>query len=400
MKRILFLAELVSSAKLAKAVALENPNIIVDYIGSCINGPKNLNHIEIDFGNFNSYIDSIAEFLKTNINDYEFIYANELIYQNSQTIRNIIENSKVSYLLPDATMTLLETKKIYTKFLLTRLEIPNPSFSIIDSEEDFELMDWSEKYVCKVEGIDLPTGHGTFICSGNKWKSWYDKIKKLNQIIFVEDFVKGQEISVQILSNGDQWVLFGVADDYKKIGEKNSGINCTSAGCVSTPGIDKQLSKNTIVVIDKIIKETKYVGFMSINLIIDQNTVWVLEINSRPGNPELACIIDRIESKNILKNLLAASRNDQLEKITLKETASYCVNLLHKDYSWKAPEFVIRPNLLVDLELEFYFPQRFNLQNNYYGSIFSNDFKKIYNYLSNKDLGTYRYRTDLFDISY
>ncbi len=51
--------------------------------------------------------------------------------------------------------------------------------------------------------------------------------------VVIEEFLKGIEVSVFVLTNGADYQIIGHAKDYKRIGEGDTGLNTGGMGCVS-----------------------------------------------------------------------------------------------------------------------------------------------------------------------
>ncbi len=59
------------------------------------------------------------------------------------------------------------------------------------------------------------------------------KFGKSSETVVVEEFLKGVELSVFILTDGRDYVLLPEAKDYKRVGENDTGLNTGGMGAVS-----------------------------------------------------------------------------------------------------------------------------------------------------------------------
>ena len=121
--------------------------------------------------------------------------------------------------------------------------------------------------------------------------------------VVVEQFLKGIELSVFVLSDGEHYKILPEAKDYKRIGENDTGLNTGGMGAVSPVAFaDANFLKK---VDEKVVKPTlqglksegiKYVGFIFIGLMNIKGEPFVIEYNVRMGDPETEVVIPRIQS--------------------------------------------------------------------------------------------------------
>ena len=141
--------------------------------------------------------------------------------------------------------------------------------------------------------------------------------------VVVEQFLKGVELSVFVLCDGENYKMLPEAKDYKRIGENDSGLNTGGMGAVS-PVIfaDANFLRK---VEEKVVKPTlhglksegiKYVGFIFIGLMNIKGEPFVIEYNVRMGDPETEVVLPRIQSDFAM--LMAATAKGTLHDFELK----------------------------------------------------------------------------------
>lgn len=410
--KVLIVGSFSSAAALVLKLAQDNPAVSFDFLGIHCNNfknHKNINKIILDTSKEESNYD-IVEYIFSNYGQYDFIYANDDFFQFDERFLEFKKHCGIPVLSPSKESFKLERSKIHCKEVLQLLDIPTPRFDIINNYDKVDTeFKTKEKIILKLNTTRIATGYATWIATPNNYRKWMDAVKKSdpNDCIFIEDFIEGQELSFHILSNGQNWVYLGSARDYKKVYNGDTGMNCTSAGSYSpveylTPVLFKTLSNY----VDKILnyqksQGTPYIGIMYLGIIIDQKGIPnILEINTRPGNPELATILPCIKS-NLLTNLINAASSSELTEIEFNTLSTLSIQLLHTNYTWKFPEKIIHPFFNHDNNITIYKMKSLRLFYNLDSCLVhtSNNRQQcvdyLYRYLQEQYLGTYRYRTDI-----
>jgi phosphoribosylamine--glycine ligase len=182
--------------------------------------------------------------------------------------------------------------------------------------------------VLKADG--LAAGKGVLICQNTiealsefELMLYEAKFGEAGKKVVVEEFLKGIELSVFVLTDGKNYLLLPEAKDYKRIGEGDIGLNTGGMGAVSPlPFVDAtflQKVKQQVIepTIAGIIKDKlDYKGFIFFGLMNDNGIPKVIEYNCRMGDPETEVVIPRI--KNDLVELLLATSEQKLNEILIE----------------------------------------------------------------------------------
>ncbi|HMK03872.1 MAG TPA: phosphoribosylamine--glycine ligase [Ferruginibacter sp.] len=239
---------------------------------------------------------------------------------------------------PSQAAAQLEGSKAFAKAFMKRHNIPTAAY------EEFSVDNYSEginyikahalPIVLKADG--LAAGKGVLICQNHlEAMSEFDlmlhraKFGEAGKKVVIEEFLQGIELSVFVLTDGENYVLLPEAKDYKRVGEADSGLNTGGMGAVSPlPFVNDAFLKK---VKEKIIEPTiaglkkdrlEYRGFIFFGLMNDNGEPNVIEYNCRMGDPETEVVMPRI--KNDLVELLIATSQQRLHEIKI-ETDPRCV---------------------------------------------------------------------------
>lgn len=225
----------------------------------------------------------------------------------------------------------LEGSKEFAKAFMSRHNIPTAqygSFTAKTLQEGYAFLDQMKApYVLKADG--LAAGKGVLIINdleiAKKELSnmlLEQKFGEASSKVVIEEFLSGIELSCFVLTDGNDYVTFPMAKDYKRIGEGDTGLNTGGMGAISpVPFADEKFYH---AIQEKIVKPTMeglkkdnipYVGFVFIGLIRVGNDPFVIEYNVRMGDPETQVVLPRI--KNDLAALLYATANQRLAEVDL-----------------------------------------------------------------------------------
>jgi phosphoribosylamine--glycine ligase len=225
----------------------------------------------------------------------------------------------------------LEGSKDFSKRFMARHGIPTAGSRSFTKETLAEGLTYLEHHllpiVLKADG--LAAGKGVLILDNNEEAQrelelmLSGKFGDAGTTVVVEEFLSGIELSVFVLTDGDNYVILPEAKDYKRIGQGDTGLNTGGMGSVSpvpfaTPEFLKAVEQDIIIPTIEGLKkdEIDYTGFIFFGLIKVDEKPFVIEYNCRMGDPETESVIPRIESD--LVELFTAAAQKRLNEVSLQ----------------------------------------------------------------------------------
>ncbi len=299
-------------------------------------------------------IDNLLEFAKNENIDFTVVGPEIPL---SLGIVNKFENENLKIFGPTKEAAEIETSKIFAKNLMKKYKIPTANFKVFNVNNLKETREFllCSKYPVVIKADGLAAGKGVIIAN-----NFSEAVSTINDFtenkIFgdaglsfvIEEFLSGFELSLFIITDGENYVALPFSQDHKKIGEGDTGKNTGGMGAYSPADkmIDKFLyEKIMLEIIEPTLKGMekegrKYKGCLYCGLMITENIPgifepYVIEFNARFGDPETQAVLPLIKSDFL--ELLLASVNGNINnyKIDIHNKYSCCVILASKGYPEK-----------------------------------------------------------------
>ena len=247
---------------------------------------------------------------------------------------------------PKKNAAVLEGSKAFSKDLMKKYNIPTAGY------ENFEDPDKALAYletakfpiVLKADGLAL--GKGVLICStyeeaeaGVKTIMVDKQFGASGNTMVVEEFMTGREVSVLSFVDGNTVRTMTSAQDHKRAGDGDTGLNTGGMGTFSpSPFYTKEVEEFCDryiyqATVDAMKEEGRpFKGIIFFGLMLTEEGPKVLEYNARFGDPEAQVVLPRM--KNDLIEVIEACVDGTLDKIDLRfeDNAAVCVVLASDGY--------------------------------------------------------------------
>jgi len=248
----------------------------------------------------------------------------------------------------------IETSKVFSKDLMNKYGIPTAKSENFDYSNVDSAIKYAEElgYPVVVKADGLAAGKGVVIAENprmlkNTLSDFTEKniFGESGRSFLIEEFLKGYELSVFVITDGDDYLILPSSQDHKKIGENDTGKNTGGMGAYAPADFltdDKLYSSFKTLIIEPTLnalrkENRKYKGCLYAGLMISEDSKgekvpFVIEFNCRFGDPETQAVLPLIKSDFL--ELLFASVNGKISgyKLEIKQGYSCCVVLSSKGY--------------------------------------------------------------------
>ncbi|CAK7191922.1 Phosphoribosylamine--glycine ligase [Commensalibacter sp. Nvir] len=240
----------------------------------------------------------------------------------------------------------LEGSKSFTKSICNAANIPTANWQEFTDVNKALTYVQKQKFPLVIKADGLAAGKGVIIAYNIKEAQdaltdmmINNHFGKAGQKIVVEEFLVGEEVSLFAFCDGKDAILIGAAQDHKRIGDNDTGPNTGGMGAVSPPPFfGKKAQQDALeLTILPMLKEMNrrgipFRGVIFAGLMLTQTGVYLIEYNTRFGDPEAEVLLPRLQSD--LLTILYNLSQGKLAKtdIQFSEQIALCVVMAAKNY--------------------------------------------------------------------
>ena len=232
---------------------------------------------------------------------------------------------------------------------MKKYNIPTAAYeNFTDAKEALKYLETAKfPIVLKADGLAL--GKGVLICNtleeakeGVRTIMEDKKFGTAGNTMVVEEFMTGREVSVLSFVDGKTIKIMSSAQDHKRAGDGDTGLNTGGMGNFSpspfyTKEVDDFCKKYIYqATVDAMAKEGRpFTGVIFFGLMLTEDGPKVLEYNARFGDPEAQVVLPRM--KNDIIDVMEACVDGTLDTIDLQfeDNACVCVVLASDGYPVK-----------------------------------------------------------------
>ncbi len=258
---------------------------------------------------------------------------------------------------PRKNAAILEGSKAFSKDLMKKYNIPTAAYENFDNAKEALAYLETAKFPIVLKADGLALGKGVLICNtleeakeGVRSIMMDKKFGTAGNRMVIEEFMTGREVSVLSYVDGKTIKTMTSAQDHKRAGDGDTGLNTGGMGTFSpspfyTEEVDDFCNKYIYqATVDAMAAEGReFKGIIFFGLMLTENGPRVLEYNARFGDPEAQVVLPRM--KNDIVEVFEACIDGTLDQIDLQfeDNAAVCVVLASEGYPVKYEKgFVIK----------------------------------------------------------
>jgi phosphoribosylamine---glycine ligase len=224
---------------------------------------------------------------------------------------------------PSKNAARIEGDKKFSKELMNEYNVPTAKFKSF-SKTEYQLAleylnDGEFPIVLKASG--LAAGKGVIIANDlSEAKIALDDMLNnsvfgsAGDIVVIEEFLEGEELSLFVITDGNDYVILPASQDHKRIGEGDIGKNTGGMGAYSPlkfvdDNLIQEIERNVIIPTLKGLAENDSIfnGCLYCGLINTKDGIKVIEFNCRFGDPEIQAVLQLLDG-NFLELLKSTAK--------------------------------------------------------------------------------------------
>lgn len=261
-------------------------------------------------------------------------------------LTDVLEAEGIPVFGPRKNAAVLEGSKAFSKDLMKKYGIPTAQYENFDDAEQALAYLEQAQYPIVLKADGLALGKGVLICqnreearAGVKSIMLDKQFGNAGNRLVVEEFMQGREVSVLSFVDGKTIRTMTSAQDHKRAGDGDTGLNTGGMGTFSpspfyTAEIDAFCQEHIYQpTVDAMAAEGReFKGIIFFGLMLTAQGPKVLEYNARFGDPEAQVVLPRM--KNDIIDVMEACIEGRLDEIALEfeDNAAVCVVLASKGY--------------------------------------------------------------------
>jgi phosphoribosylamine--glycine ligase len=263
-------------------------------------------------------------------------------------IVDALEKEGIKAFGPSADAAELEGSKVFMKELCSKYNIPTAAFGRFEDLDKAKVYISKQKMPIVIKADGLAAGKGVFICNTvEEAQKIAEEILEdgsfgnAGNSIVIEEFLDGEELSFFAISDGKTVLPLTSAQDHKRVGDGDTGLNTGGMGAYSPAHMmDEELGKKiTQKIIEPTVAAMKeegkiFKGILFAGIMLVDNEPILLEFNVRFGDPECQVLMMRMYC-DLLELLYACSEEkllDIADDIYWRNETALCVVIASKGY--------------------------------------------------------------------
>jgi len=261
---------------------------------------------------------------------------------------DVLRKNNILVFGPDAKAAEIESQKTFAKHIMKIVGVPTANYIEFNTLMYQHAINYikQKKYPCVIKANGLAAGKGVVICNNSEearealHSFFIDKVFGASgEKILIEEFLTGEEVSVFAITDGTNFVCLPPSQDYKRIGENDTGKNTGGIGAYApVPMVTNEILENVSTkIIEPILRALstegrKFIGCLYAGLILTDEGPKVIEFNCRFGDPETQAVLPLLKGDFLKLLYSAADGNLDKDAISYETGCAVCVVSASKGY--------------------------------------------------------------------
>ena len=250
-----------------------------------------------------------------------------------------LEAAGVDAFGPSAEAARIEGSKAHAKALMAEAGVPTAAHVVLRDRDEALAHLARVPYPAVLKADGLAAGKGVIICADERAardavEAFFVERRFGETAVVLEEHLTGEELSLLAICDGENVVPLAPAQDYKRIGDGDTGPNTGGMGSYSpVPGIDDEVLSTLVDRVHRPVVELlgrngiPYRGVLYAGLMMTAAGPRVLEFNSRLGDPEAQAVLPRLRS-DLVELCAAARRPGGLAGVEAEFSADWAVTVV------------------------------------------------------------------------
>ena len=238
----------------------------------------------------------------------------------AEGVSDILKKEGILTFGPSKASSQLETSKKFTKEICDTSGAPTAEYRSFDSLEPALTYVETKGAPLVIKADGLAAGKGVIVATDIEMaisavhEIFSGSFGNAGASIVIEEFMEGEEASLFVLVDGETILPIGTAQDHKRVGNGDTGLNTGGMGAYSpAPILSQEVLDKTI---ERIIRPTMremvkrdmpFTGVLYAGLMIRDSDPRLVEFNVRFGDPECQVLMMRLGGQ-ILDALLSTAK--------------------------------------------------------------------------------------------
>ena len=236
-------------------------------------------------------------------------------------LADALANVSIPVLGPVRAAGRLESSKSFAKQMLQELSLPTAPYRLAHSASEAKRILVGATYPIVLKADGLAAGKGVVVAENENEAleviaAWMERgeLGESGKTLVMEEFLRGQEASLLVLTDGERWMLFPPARDHKRAYDGDKGPNTGGMGACA-PALEPNPEDALAIarqIVDPLLgalrdRGISYRGILYLGLMLTASGPMVLEINARFGDPEAQVVLPLLD-EDVLPLFLAAAK--------------------------------------------------------------------------------------------